>query len=336
MRVGNRQVNDDLRLVGQLQDENGANGITHAQIKGLVDDDPIPSAEKGSANGVAELGADSKVPTSQLPDAIVGAMNYKGVWNANTNSPSLSSSGGGGDQGDYYKVSVAGSTSIDGISSWEIGDWIINNGSTWDKIDNSELVSSVAGKTGAVTLDNSDVGLGNVDNVQQMPLSYLDTDEDLTADSDSKVPSQQAVKAYVDNNAGGVAGTEAFSAYNVQQATTTGYLNLSSEHFDIGNNFANHTYTVPATGIYHFSFSNETRSGDSQNILRFYVYVNGSEECPIAGLVGNRGTNTMYTCGGSVVLSLSANDTVKIYCEEYEAGSSFDNMYSQFSGYRIA
>lgn len=36
-----------------------------------------------------------------------------------------------------------------------------------------------------------------------IPLSYLDTDDTLAADSDAKVPSQQAVKAYVDANAGG-------------------------------------------------------------------------------------------------------------------------------------
>lgn len=49
------------------------------------------------------------------------------------------------------------------------------------------------------TLDKSSVGLGSVDNVQQMPLSYLDTDPTLGANSDSKVPSQKAVKTYADN-----------------------------------------------------------------------------------------------------------------------------------------
>ena len=42
------------------------------------------------------------------------------------------------------------------------------------------------------------VGLTNVDDVQQMPLSYLDTDTTLAANSDLKVPSQKAIKAYSD------------------------------------------------------------------------------------------------------------------------------------------
>lgn len=43
-----------------------------------------------------------------------------------------------------------------------------------------------------------DVGLGNVTNVAQLPLSYLDTDVTLAANSDVKVASQKAVKAYID------------------------------------------------------------------------------------------------------------------------------------------
>lgn len=44
----------------------------------------------------------------------------------------------------------------------------------------------------------SQVGLGSVDNLQQLPMSYLDTDSSLTANSDVKVPSQKAIKGYVD------------------------------------------------------------------------------------------------------------------------------------------
>lgn len=65
-------------------------------------------------------------------------------------------------------------------------------------------VDSFNGRTGKVVpasgdYDNADVGLGNVDDIQQMPLAYLDIDDTLAADSDTKVPSQQATKAYADN-----------------------------------------------------------------------------------------------------------------------------------------
>jgi hypothetical protein len=110
----------------------------------------------GSANGVATLDSGGKVPTAQLPSAIVGSVHYLGTWNANTNSPSLSS--GVGTQGGYYKVSVAGTTALDGLSDWAIGDTAIFDGTTWDKINGADPeVLSVAGKHGAVTLAAADL-----------------------------------------------------------------------------------------------------------------------------------------------------------------------------------
>ena len=87
--------------------------------------------------------------------AAVGAVNYKGTWNASTNSPALAS--GTGTKGDYYVVSTAGSTDLDGITDWAIGDWAIFNGTIWQKVDNTDAVSSVNGQVGTVVLDAADV-----------------------------------------------------------------------------------------------------------------------------------------------------------------------------------
>jgi hypothetical protein len=63
----------------------------------------------------------------------IGALNYKGVWDASTNSPTLAS--GVGSKGDYYVVSVAGSTNLDGQTLWGVGDWAVFNGTVWQKVD---------------------------------------------------------------------------------------------------------------------------------------------------------------------------------------------------------
>jgi hypothetical protein len=60
--------------------------------------------------------------------------------------------------GYYYIVSTAGSTNLDGITDWQIGDWAIFNGTTWQKIDQTDLVASVNGQVGVVVLSASDVG----------------------------------------------------------------------------------------------------------------------------------------------------------------------------------
>ena len=87
---------------------------------------------------------------------ITGTLVYQGSWNASTNTPTLTSSVG--TNGYYYVVGTSGSTNLNGITDWVVGDWAIFNGSVWQKIDNTDLVSSVNGQTGVVVLGAADVG----------------------------------------------------------------------------------------------------------------------------------------------------------------------------------
>jgi len=99
--------------------------------------------------------------TSTSWASVAGGLSYQGTWNASTNTPTLAS--GVGVNGYYYITATAGSTNLDGITDWQIGDWLLFNGSNWQKIDQSNLVLSVAGRTGAVTLTTADVsGLGTI------------------------------------------------------------------------------------------------------------------------------------------------------------------------------
>jgi len=67
---------------------------------------------------------------------------FQGTWNAATNTPTLAS--GTGTTGNFYIVSVAGSTNLDGITDWKVGDWavFIEQGASdqWEKIDNSSVL----------------------------------------------------------------------------------------------------------------------------------------------------------------------------------------------------
>lgn len=142
------------------------NGTSWSSWKRIIDDSLV-----GVANGVAGLDVTGKVPSAQLPASVTGAMVYQGTWNATTNSPAIPSAASG-NKGYYYKVSTAGSTNVDGINDWKVGDWIISNGTTWDKIDNTDQVTSVAGKTGAVTLTHSDIS----GDIPQAKVTNLTTD----------------------------------------------------------------------------------------------------------------------------------------------------------------
>jgi len=59
---------------------------------------------------------------------------YLGLWNATTNVPALASGVHAGAIGDFYFVSPGGVTLIDGINTWAVGDAIIWNGATWEKL----------------------------------------------------------------------------------------------------------------------------------------------------------------------------------------------------------
>lgn len=134
------------------------------EAEAIAGGDYITTAEKGAANGVMPLGPDGKASVAFLPDAVLGSMRFQTTWDASTNTPAIPAAAEA-NRGHYYIVNVAGTTVISGINDWQVGDWVVSNGASWAKVDNSDKVSSVAGKTGAVTLDKFDVGLGNVPNL---------------------------------------------------------------------------------------------------------------------------------------------------------------------------
>ena len=189
---------------------NNPHGVTKAQVGlGNVDNTsdaakPISTATANALANKADLSG-GKIPTSQLPDSVLGGVQYQGTWNASTGTPTIPAASSS-NKGHYYRVSVAGSTNIDGIAEWKPGDWIVSNGSTWDKIDNSEAVTSVAGKSGAVTLAKGDVGLGNVDN---------------TSDANKPVsgPQQTALNAKIDSAAIGDPETNLLNTYTTARDT---------------------------------------------------------------------------------------------------------------------
>lgn len=60
-------------------------------------------------------------------------LDFQGSWNASTNTPALASSVG--TNGEFYIVSIAGSTDLNGITNWGIGDWALFNGTVWQRVE---------------------------------------------------------------------------------------------------------------------------------------------------------------------------------------------------------
>lgn len=144
-------------------------GSSVSDIDGLQTalDARILSSEKGQPSGLATLDGTGKLTASQIPASVLGGLSYQGNWNAATNSPSIpaASSGNAG----YYYIATNQIASGHGYANlpdieFAAGDWVISNGTDWQKIDNTDQVNSVFGRNGIIT---AQIGDYNTDQVTE-------------------------------------------------------------------------------------------------------------------------------------------------------------------------
>lgn len=147
------QINGKLSLTGGTMSgaiNMGGNKITN-MASGTTTGDALQWGQIGAANGIAGLDGGGKVPISQLPNSI---MEFQGVWNASTNSPTLAD--GTGDIGDVYRVNVAGTQNLgSGSQTFVVGDWVIYDaGGIWRLAHaGADAVLTVNGAAGIVTVN---------------------------------------------------------------------------------------------------------------------------------------------------------------------------------------
>ena len=114
--------------------------------------------------GTNDLTAMTPAKTKSVVDAaVVGGVTYQGTFDASAPADLSNAT-----KGDLYIISVAGTYQG---QTWAVGDHLLINadmGGTLDpakidKVDNTDSVTSVAGRTGAVTLSTADIsGLATV------------------------------------------------------------------------------------------------------------------------------------------------------------------------------
>lgn len=142
-------------------------GTGNIQINPVTDSGQITITVSGlnSANvqdAIAELRAlllqetdstiksvNGKLPVAYVPDSLLSNMHYIGAFDPNVALPTATEQNKGG----IYIANADG-------GDYKVGDWAVSNGTSWDKIDNTDAVINVAGKTGAVLLDAADITSG--------------------------------------------------------------------------------------------------------------------------------------------------------------------------------
>ena len=202
------EVNNDL--ASHKANKSNPHEVTKSQV-GLGNVDNVKQVPMSYLNphnegytGVAALDSSGKVPVSQIPPSVLGQMEYCGSWDASSSSDQTSRTPR---KGDYYICNTNGTHNPDGTDTgidYVVGDWAIydvEEGQAigqWDKIDNTDAVSSVNGKTGIVVLNKNDIGLGNVDNVKQYPNASGVNLENTKIDTDSAIATFQPKTQYAD------------------------------------------------------------------------------------------------------------------------------------------
>lgn len=133
---------------------NKVNDIVSSLITTLIE-------HRGTANGFATLDASGRVPYSQLPES---AMEYKGQWSAETNTPTLAD--GTGTKGDFYVVSVAGTQNLgSGNIQFFVNDRIIYDGSVWSRLSAGDVktVNNISPTNGNVALTGENIPVSSTD-----------------------------------------------------------------------------------------------------------------------------------------------------------------------------
>jgi hypothetical protein len=117
----------------------------------------------GASNGIATLGEDGKVPSTQLPDYLLGQLLYGGTIVNNVATVSQKFKDRFGYSNSTLTITANNATSYEGVyfiargtnnviaGNTVAGDWVVSDGISWNKIDNTDAVVSVAGLTGTIT-----------------------------------------------------------------------------------------------------------------------------------------------------------------------------------------
>jgi hypothetical protein len=230
----------------------------------------------------------------------LGAINYKGTWDASTNTPALASSVG--TKGDYYVVSVAGSTTLNGISNWGVGDWAVFNGSVWQRVEGGAdlngvnlTVSGTSTLTGKVTAQTLTIGLGGQTSV-----------------ADNTALGFEAL------NSASLTGAENTAVgYQALAGNTTGANNTAVGRIALISNFtgSNNTAFGHNTLIANITASNNSAMG--QNALLFYNTANntavGFEAIKgSATVVNNTGANLTAVGYQALTANTSGSDNTGV------------------------
>lgn len=228
------------------------------------------------------------IETPAVSNVGVGATVYKGLNGNTLEFKSIQVNGAGLSCG-----SDSDSVIIE-IEHGEIDHQLLQNAGTKTHTDIDNHINS---QSNPHNTTKSHVGLGSVDNVQQLPMSYLDTDGAL-GNSDIKVSSQKAVKTYVDNKVTGVSWKDSVRAATTANITLSAAQTIDGVAVVAGDRvLVKNQTTASANGIYIVAAGAWSRAADNDTAAKM---VNAT----VMVQEGTTNADTQWTCSTNAPITL--------------------------------
>jgi hypothetical protein len=229
---------------------------------------------------------------SSITNAI-GALNFKGTWDASTNTPTIVSSVGV--KGDYFVVSVAGSTSINGISNWGVGDWITYNGSIWQRVEGGADLNGV---------NLSVSGTSTLSGLTASTALALNASKEIVS-----VPAAPAFSAFQSVAQTLSSNTNTLTEFQTAEFDTNGCFNASSSSVTLNGLTAPAFSFVPnVAGYYQVNFA--AQGGAAVTRISISIQKNGST---IKGLQDTSTALVSQASGSALIFLNGTGDYIQAF-----------------------
>ena len=316
-----------------------------ARVTTILDEDNM------SSDSATALATQQSIK-AYVDASTTGVLTYQGTWNADTNSPTLSS--GSGVPGYYYIVSVAGSTNLDGITDWAVGDWAVFSDQAtdaWQKIDNT-AVGNVSGSgvnnrlvlwSGTSTVDSDSDFYVDADTIfttnleasgkvvtpeiESSGIIVLDAAGDITLDADGG--------DIVLKDAGSTFGKITNSSQDLQLWASTSDKDLVFKGYDSGSAVTALTLDMSAAGYATFN-SGVTFGG---NVTAPAFYISGGTGSDYLDVISNdlyivaAQKNILYSGGAETVrLETTGQIEFSLYGSQTYTGTSASYLIATSAG----
>ena len=232
-----------------------------------------------------------------VASVITGTQILQGSWNASTNTPDIT---GTTQAGYYWIVNVAGTFSLGGYNSWAIGDWAVKTQSGWTKILNTNSVSSVFGRTGAINATNGDYNTNQV--TENTNLYYTNS------------RARSSISLTNTGNSGNASYNSSTGVFNIPNYTAVGIGAVPANSAITGSTFTKITFD--SKGLVTGG-TNATTSDIAEGTNRYFTddrvalnqYVSANTLARHNALTLGGSSNGLSLASGQVLTMLLANNT---------------------------